>query len=115
MKRDLSLLIEDILGRIDLIEDSIDKLSKDKFELNELLADATVRRLEIIGEAVKNIPNDFRKKYSEVPWKDIAGFRDIIVHAYFKIDFDAVWDIIKKDLPDLKKKILKIKKELENK
>lgn len=112
MKRDLSLFIEDILEKINLIEDSIGKLSKDKFEVDELLTDATIRRLEIMGEAVKNIPNNFRKKHPEVPWKDIAGFRDIIIHAYFKVNFNAVWDIIKKDLPDLKKKILKIRKEL---
>ena len=113
MKRDLSLFIEDILEKINLIENSIKKISKDKFESDELLTDATIRRLEIIGEAVKNIPNNFREKYPEVPWKKIAGFRDVIVHAYFEVDFNAVWDIIKKDLPDLKNKILKIKKDLE--
>ena len=113
MKRDLSLFIEDILEKINLIENSIKKISKDKFESDELLTDATIRRLEIIGEAVKNIPYNFREKYPEVPWKKIAGFRDVIVHAYFEVDFNAVWDIIKKDLPDLKKKILKIKKDLE--
>lgn len=112
MKRDLGLLIEDILKRINLIEDSIKKLSKDLFESDGMLVDATVRRLEIIGEAVKSIPDDFRKKYSEVPWKNIAGFRDIVTHAYFEVDFDTVWNIIKKDLPDLKIKILKIKEEL---
>ncbi len=113
MKRDLSLFIEDILEKINLIENSIKKISKDKFESDELLTDATIRRLEIIGEAVKNIPYNFREKYPEVPWKKIAGFRDVIVHAYFEVDFNAVWDIIKKDLPDLKNKILKIKKDLE--
>lgn len=114
MKRDLGLLIEDILERINLIENSTKKLSKDRFESDGMLADATVRRLEIIGEAVKNIPNDFQKKYPEIPWKDIAGFRDVITHAYFEIDFDTVWNIVKKDLPDLKNKIIKIKEELKN-
>ena len=71
------------------------------------LRDATIRRLEIIGEAVKNIPNSFRNKYPEVPWRNIAGFRDILIHAYFGINLDRVWNIIKKDLPDLKKNIKK--------
>ena len=108
MKRDLRLFIEDILERINLIEDSTGKLSKDKFKSDKLITDATIRRLEIIGEAVKNIPDNFRERYPEVPWKDIAGFRDIIIHAYFGIDFNAVWDIIKKDLPELKKEIQNI-------
>ena len=69
--------------------------------------------MEIIGEAVKNIPNDFKEKYIEIPWKKIAGLRDILMHAYFGIDLDITWNIIKKDLPDLKEKILNIKDELE--
>jgi len=68
--------------------------------------------LEIIGEAVKNIPNDFRSKYSKIPWRDIAGFRDIVTHAYFGIVTERIWRIIKGDLPTLKKEILKIKKEM---
>ncbi len=116
MKRELGLFIEDILESVKLIEKYIGSTSKEGFGNNQKLKDSIIRRLEIIGEAVKNIPNDFKEKYPEVPWKKIAGLRDIIIHTYFNIDLDITWEIVKKDLPDLKEKILKIKKELgENK
>ncbi len=114
MKRGLRLFIEDILESIKLIEKYIKNISKENLDNNQKLKDSIVRRLEIIGEAVKNIPDNFRKKYPEVPWKKIAGLRDIIIHTYFSIDLDITWNIIKKDLPDLKEKMLKIRAELED-
>ena len=112
MKRELRLFIEDILESIRLIEKYIGNLSKEDLNNNQGLKDSLVRRLEIIGEAVKNIPDDFKEKYSQVPWKKIAGLRDIIIHAYFEIDLDITWEIITKDLPILKTQILKIKEDL---
>lgn len=112
MKRELKLFMEDISESIKLIEEYIGNISKIALDKNQGLKDSIIRRLEIIGEATKNVPDDFREKYPEVPWKKIAGLRDIIIHAYFNIDLDIMWDIIKKDLPDLKEKILKIKKDL---
>jgi len=108
MKRDLILFIHDILENIELIEDSTEKISSSKFKLDRLLFDATMRRLEIIGEAVKNIPESFRDKYPAVPWKKISGLRDILIHAYFGIQSEIIWNIIKKDLPELKKQIKEI-------
>jgi len=67
-----------------------------------------LRRLEIIGEAVKNIPDDFRAKYPDIPWRQIAGMRDILIHAYFGVELRRVWKVVKEDLPELKLKILKI-------
>lgn len=108
MKRDIILFIEDIIENIELIESSIKNLTKGDFKLNKLLTDATIRRLEIIGESVKNIPISFRKKYSDIPWNKISGFRDVLIHAYFGVNLNRVWDVIKKDLPELKKEIKKI-------
>jgi len=113
MKRDLKLFIEDILKNISLIEDSTEELSQSEFKPDNLITDATIRRLEIIGEAAKNIPDDFRKRYPNIPWRDIAGFRDVVTHAYFGVMLEKVWEVIKTDLPVLKKQIQKIKKDLE--
>ena len=106
--RDLIFFVEDILERSKLIKDSIKEVSYSNFKSNKLLIDATVRRLEIIGEAVKNIPESFRSKYPDVEWRKIAGLRDIIIHSYFGIDFEVIWGIIKKDVPVLKKQIKEI-------
>lgn len=115
MKRDTKILLEDILENIELIKKSANKINKESFLKNRMLQDATVRRLEIIGEAIKNIPKNIKEKHPEIEWKKVIGTRDIIIHAYFRIDLDIVWGIIEKDLIDLEKKILKIKEELENK
>jgi len=112
MKRDVNLFVEDILENINLILDSTKSMSKKDFERDLDIRDATIRRIEIIGEAVKNISENFRKKYPKVEWRKIAGTRDIIVHAYFGVDLDLTWKIIKRDLPLLKEHILEIKKEL---
>ena len=108
MKRDLILFVEDILENIKLIEGSTRSLTKKDFEENLDIRDATIRRLEIIGEATKNIPEEFRGKYPEVEWREISGTRDKIIHNYFGVDLDVVWDIIRKDLSELKKEIEKI-------
>ncbi|MEK7548174.1 MAG: HepT-like ribonuclease domain-containing protein, partial [Patescibacteria group bacterium] len=63
------------------------------------LQDAVTRRLEIIGEAVKNLPTELKKKYSKVPWKKITGTRDILIHEYFGTDFDLIWEVVKRELP----------------
>jgi len=72
-----------------------------------------VRRIEIIGEAVKNLPDDLKREHPEIPWWDIAGLRDIVVHQYFGLDLGLIWDVAKKDIPELKPKILKMMDEME--
>lgn len=109
MKRDIGLFIDDIIDSIKNIEDFTKGLDKLKFTNDKLRQSAVIRQLEIIGEAAKNVPSSFRNMYSNIPWKEISGFRDVLSHAYFGVNIDRVWDIIAKDLPNLKKKIEKIK------
>lgn len=100
--------ISHILDAIYDIEKSTKSLSKEQFLTNKDAKDANVRRLEIIGEAVKKLSPSFREKHKEVEWTKIAGTRDVIIHKYFDVDYNIVWDIIKKDLPSLKEKLQKI-------
>lgn len=108
MRRDYKLYLQDILDSIEKIEAYTKKFSYENFLENELVIDATIRNLEIIGEAVKNIPSHIKEKYSDVDWKKIAGLRDILTHEYFGIDAAILWDIIKTKLFDLKKQVHKI-------
>ena len=105
--------VKHILDSICDIDDSIRNLTKKEFKESKDIKDAVVRRLEIIGEAAKNISKELKETYSEIEWKKIAGTRDVMIHAYFSVDLDIVWEIIKKDLPILKKQIMKVKDQLE--
>ena len=109
MKRDILLFIDDILESIKNIEEFTKNLNKEKFSKDNLRQSAVIRQLEIIGEATKNVPISFREKYPNIPWKDMAGLRDILSHAYFGVDISRVWNVITKDLPNIKIKIEKIK------
>ena len=96
MSRDYKAYLKDILDSIKKIEKYSDGIHFDKFSSDELIQDGVVRNLEIIGEAVKNIPDDMKNKYPDLDWKKIAGLRDILIHAYFGVDVEIVWDIVKK-------------------
>ena len=78
------------------------------FSNNELIQDGVIRNLEIIGEAVKNLPDDVKKDYPEVEWRKIAGLRDILIHAYFGVDLEVIWDIVKNKVPELKEMVREI-------
>jgi len=106
--RDYGLYCDDIISAIKKIEKYIENKNITVLKNDELLIDGITRNLEIIGEAVKNIPTVVRNKYPDVEWKKIAGLRDILAHEYFGVDVDVLWDIVKNKLPALKEKILKI-------
>ena len=111
-KREDMPYIEDILRAIDDIQESIKRSSKDKFSSNKDKKDANIRRLEIIGEASRNLSNKLKERYKEIEWSKIIGTRNRVIHNYSDVDIDILWKIIKNDIPELKKQVEKIKKEL---
>jgi len=89
MKRSINLFIEDILDSISNIESFSEALTEQELSKDKLRQSAIVRQIEIIGEAAKNIPSPIRKKHPEIPWKDLAGMRDVITRGYFKVAVGA--------------------------
>jgi uncharacterized protein with HEPN domain len=110
-KRPINLLLNDIRQSIDRIEQYIKNLSFDAFSDDQKSVDAVVRNLEIMGEAARRLPDEFKEKYSEIEWYKVVGLRHRIVHEYFGIDLEIIWQILKKDLPELKSKIMQIMSE----
>src|SRR3989344_3857136 len=105
MIKDSLVFIEHMLESIKLIQAFSRHLTKEKLAKNELRQSAILRELEVIGEAVKNLPEEFINKYPNMEWKKIAGLRDKLIHHYFGIDFDIIWEVIEEDLPPLKKNL----------
>ena len=108
MKKNDSVYLNHILNSIERIEEYTEGMEKEDFISSNLVQDGTIRQIEIIGEATKNLSKDFREKYSQVPWSDIAGMRDRLIHHYFGVNLKDVWYTVKVDIPALKNEILDI-------
>lgn len=113
MKREIGDYIQDIIEAMNAAMEFVSSITYDDFVKDTKTIYAVVRAVEIIGEAVKNIPEDVRKKYPEIPWREMAGMRNKVTHEYFGVRLERVWEVIKKDIPDLKPLFEKILKELE--
>lgn len=113
MKREYGDYLEDIIVSMDKVKKFTENISYQNFIRDEKTIFAVVRALEIIGEGVKNIPEVLRNKYPEIPWKDMAGMRDKLIHEYFGVKLDIVWNTVKSEIPDLKPKFQKILRDLE--
>lgn len=112
MKRRVKLFLGDILDNITLMKKIIGGMEYETFIANTEKKYAVVRCIEIIGEAVKHVPEDVRGKYPDIPWREMAGMRDKVIHFYMGVDYGIVWQVATVDLPALKTKIARIFKEL---
>lgn len=114
MKNEFLDYVDDIIKAMDDAASFVKDMSYDAFLKDTKTAYAVIRALEIIGEATKNIPIEIKNNYPQVPWKDMAGMRDKVIHAYFGVDMKRVWSTVTVDIPKLKpwfEKILKEKSE----
>jgi uncharacterized protein with HEPN domain len=105
-------LIQDILESINRINTYTENISFQEFSDDYKSQDAVIRNLEILGEAVKLLSTETKEKYAQIPWKDITGTRDRLIHDYFGVNIDIVWDIIKNELPQLIPVLNKISAEI---
>lgn len=106
--RDSKLYLKDILEAITSIERFVRGIDFKKFKKDDMRLNAVIRKFEIIGEATKNIPEEIKHKYYTIPWKEMSGLRDRLIHFYFGIKYELVWETIKKDIPKVKPVIKKI-------
>lgn len=112
--RDGSLYLRDILAAIESIEAFVEDMDFNSFRDDDKTTSAVIRKFEIIGEASKNVPDRIKEQYPSIPWKDMAGMRDRLIHFYFGIDYKLVWETIKKRMPTIKPLISQILKDLES-
>ena len=108
MSNKLLIYLKDIKMAIISIEKFIEGLDYNKFKVDDKTSSAVIRKFEIIGEATKNIPEVIREKYPQIPWKDIAGMRDKLIHAYSEVDLKLIWTTIHQRLPKLKSTMEKL-------
>ncbi len=108
MKNDPSIYLEHIVEAIEAIESYSRGLTKSDFLQSPITQDAILRRLEIIGEAARNIPVSIRQKEKNIPWEDIVAMRNILTHEYFGVDLEVVWKTVKYDLPSLRSVVEKL-------
>jgi uncharacterized protein with HEPN domain len=103
--RDQTLYLKDILAAIESIEQFVAGMSFEAFQADDKTLSAVVRKLEIIGEATKRVPDEVRLSHPGVPWREMAGMRDKLIHFYFGVDHQLVWKTVKERLPSIKLEI----------
>ena len=111
MRKDPRILIDDIFESIEMIQKYVKGFDEKHFFADKKTQDAVFKRIENMGEAVKRLPQDFKESRKEIPWKKIAGMRNVLIHEYFGIDVKKVWIVAKSDIPELKEKINLIMKD----
>ncbi len=111
--RDLKLCLKDILDAMSAIERFVEGVEFEDFKMNDEKSSAVTRKFEIIGGATKNVPEDIKQKNPDIPWKEMAGFRDKLIHFYFGIKYELIWHTIKNRIPQIKSLIQKILEEID--
>jgi len=106
--RDWKFRLEDMVESIDLIEEYVKNMDRNSWSQDRKTIDAVIRNLEVIGEAAKHLPAELQERYPDIPWFHIQGMRNLLIHEYFGVDTDILWQTIEKDLPSLKSRILEI-------
>ena len=106
--REYKLYLSDIVAAMESIERFVEGMTFEEFQQDDKTASAVIRKFEIIGEASRNIPDEVKMKHPEVPWKEMSGMRDRLIHAYFGVDYTLVWFTVKNRLPAAKKMIREI-------
>ncbi len=101
MSRDVRLFLDDMIAACEKIQRYVAGRPRHGFESDEQAFDAVLKNLEIIGEASKRFPASFKERHPEIQWREIAGLRDIVVHEYFGLDLDIVWDVVSNRVPEL--------------
>jgi len=114
MKREFLDYIEDIIEAMNNAINFTQNIEYDDFLKDDKTIYAVVRALEIIGEAVKNLPDEIKQQYSQIPWRNIIGMRDKLIHEYFGIEIEIIWEVVKNELPPVKPHIKKLLKEIKN-
>lgn len=112
--RDISLHLQDILDVMLAVERFVEGMSFDEFKTDDKTSSAVIRKFEIIGEAAKQVPEEIRNKYPLIPWKEMAGMRDRLIHFYFGIKYELVWHTIKDVIPQVKPAIQDILRSLQS-
>lgn len=108
-EREWFLFVKDMSQSLERIIEYTEGMNQKEFIRDQKTYDAVMRNLEIIGEAVKHIPNDIKKKYRQIEWVKLASLRNIVIHDYFGVDEDIIWDIVQNKVADLKDKLVQIK------
>lgn len=101
MSRDLQMFLDDMRDGCHKIISYTQGMSRQEFFSNALVYDATLRNIEIIGEAAKHIPDSIRAQLPKIEWRKIVGLRDVVIHAYFGLDDNIIWDVVKNKIPEL--------------